>query len=121
MMTVGIIRIPFDDGQHIVYVNGENQNSATELGKLMHDFSCTNPDDMHFKILADRARYFKEDEKGVAHMCKVMEEMRTEAVERNRIINVKKMLADGLSVEKAAEYSGLSIEKVREIAGQKSA
>ena len=45
MMTVGIIRIPFDDAQHIVYVNGENQNSATELGKLMHDFSCTNPDD----------------------------------------------------------------------------
>ena len=31
----------------------------------MHDFSCTNPKDMYYKILADRVRYFKEDEEGV--------------------------------------------------------
>ena len=35
----------------------------TALGKLMHDFSCINAKDMHYKILADRVRYFKEDEK----------------------------------------------------------
>lgn len=28
----------------------------------MHDFSCTNPDDMNFALLANRVRYFKEDE-----------------------------------------------------------
>ena len=28
---------------------------------------------MHYKELADKVRYFKEDEKGVAAMCKVME------------------------------------------------
>ena len=48
----------------------------TALGKLMHDFSCINAKDMHYKILADRVRYFKEDEKGVETMCKAMEEMR---------------------------------------------
>ena len=69
---------PFNDGEHIVYVNGANKDGATELGKLMHDFFCTDPDDMHFKELADKVRYFKEDEKGVEAMCKVMEDMRNE-------------------------------------------
>lgn len=30
----------------------------------MHDFACINPEDMHYKILADKTRYYKEDEKG---------------------------------------------------------
>ena len=30
----------------------------------MHDFACTNPADMHYKILADKTRFFKENEKG---------------------------------------------------------
>ena len=51
----------------------------------MHDFFCTDPDDMHYKELADKVRYFKEDEKGVAAMCKVMEDMRNEAVEKRNI------------------------------------
>lgn len=48
----------FDDGEHIIYVNGENKDASTELGKLMHDFFCTDPDDMHYKELADKVRYF---------------------------------------------------------------
>ena len=69
----------FDDGEHIIYVNGADKDASTALGKLMHDFFCTDPDDMHYKELADKVRYFKEDEKGVASMCKVLEEMRNEA------------------------------------------
>lgn len=38
----------FDDGEHIIYVNGANKDASTELGKLMHDFFCTDPDDMHY-------------------------------------------------------------------------
>ena len=41
----------------------------------MHDFSCQNPEDMHYRLLADKTRYFKEDEKGVAAMCKLMEDL----------------------------------------------
>ncbi len=112
---------PFNDGQHIIYVNGEDRNSTTELGKLMHDFFCTDPGDMHYKQLADKVRYFKEDEKGVAAMCKVMEDMRMSVADEVRVENAKKMLADGIAIEKVAEYSGLSLEKVQELAGQKSA
>ena len=33
---------------------------------------------MKYPILAERVRYFKEDEKGVATMCKAMDDMRNE-------------------------------------------
>jgi len=68
----------FGDGSHIIYVNGKYRGDD-EVGKLMHDFSCTEPDDMNFEELAQKARYFKKDEKGVATMCKIMEDMRNEA------------------------------------------
>ena len=110
----------FDDGEHIIYVNGADKDASTELGRLMHDFFCTNPDDMHYKELADKVRYFKENEKGVAAMCKVMEDMRNEAakaaVEKDRTKNALEMLADGLSIEKVAQYSQLAIERVKELA-----
>ena len=68
----------FGDGSHIIYVNSQIKDE-TELGRLMHDFSCTDAKDMNYRILADRVRYFKEDEKGVQSMCRVMEDMRKEA------------------------------------------
>ena len=54
----------FGDESHIIYVNSQRKDE-TALGKLMHDFCCTDPGDMNYKILAERVRYFKEDEKGV--------------------------------------------------------
>ena len=116
---------PFDDGEHIIYVNGADKDASTELGKLMHDFFCTDPDDMHYKELADKVRYFKEDEKGVAAMCKVMEDMRNEsaktAVEKRNIEIALDMIRDGkLSLEQIAQYSRLAIERVKELATPKA-
>ena len=68
----------FNDQSHIIYVNSQIKDE-TALGKLMHDFTCTNAKDMYYEVLADRVHYFKEDEKGVAIMCKAMEDMRNEA------------------------------------------
>lgn len=80
-ITIGGNKVLFGDGSHILYVNGKYRGND-EIGKLMHDFSCTNPDDMNYEILAKRARYFKQDEKGVATMCKIMEDMRNEAAQQ---------------------------------------
>lgn len=110
---------PFDDGEHIIYVNGEDKDGATELGKLMHDFFCTDPDDMHFKQLADMVRYFKEDEKGVAAMCKVMEDMRAEAARMAVLESARetaeRMIKKGkMSLEEIAEYvPALSFEEIK--------
>lgn len=75
---------PFNDGEHILYVNGEYRGED-DLGKLMHDFNCNDPDDMNYKILADRAKYFKENPEGVKTMCKVMDDLRIESERRGEI------------------------------------
>ena len=58
---------PFDDGAHILYVNGEYRDDS-DIGRLMHDFNCTSADDRHFGILAEKTRYLKENPKGVSEM-----------------------------------------------------
>lgn len=70
---------PFNDREHILYVNGQ-YNGDDALGRLMHDFLCNDPDDMHYDLLAERSRYFKENPKGVSEMCKAMEDLRNEAL-----------------------------------------
>ena len=64
---------------HAIDSTKKEYRGNDEIGKLMHDFSCTNPDDMNYEALAKKARYYKQDKKGVATMCKIMEDMRNEA------------------------------------------
>lgn len=105
----------FDDKAHIIYVNAQIKDQ-TALGKLMHDFSCTDARDMNYKILADRVRYFKEDEKGVKSMCGVLEEMRKETAKEERMEIARRMLESGrLSCEEVANYVGLTKEEVESL------
>ena len=103
----------FGDESHIIYVNSQVKDQ-TALGKLMHDFSCINAKDMHYKILADRVRYFKEDEKGVETICKAREEMRNETAHEKAVEIAERMLKSGkLSYEEIAEFAELTIEEVK--------
>ena len=88
----------------------------------MHDFSCTDAKDMKYEILADRVRYFKEDERGVATMCRAMEEMRNETV-RERNIEIAKTMLDSkkLSYEDIALFSGLTVDEVKSLDTKKPA
>ncbi|MBQ6996305.1 MAG: PD-(D/E)XK nuclease family transposase [Lachnospiraceae bacterium] len=102
----------FEDEAHIIYVNCEYRDD-TPLGQLMHDFSCKNPSDMYYKILADKTRYYKEDKEGVAAMCKIMEDLINS--EKKEI--ALKMLQDGkLEKEEIARYLDLTLEQVEELA-----
>ncbi len=71
-ITIRKRKVLFGDGSHILYVNGKYRGND-EVGKLMHGFSCTNPDDMNYKVLAPKARYFKRDEKGVTKKIDFMQ------------------------------------------------
>ena len=110
----------FGDEAHIIYVNSQIKDD-TALGKLMHDFTCTNPDDMNYPVLAQRVRYFKEDTTGVATMCRAFEEVREETKREQAIESAKTMLADGLPYERIARYTKLSIEEVKALDDKKSA
>ena len=121
----------FGDGSHIMYVNGENRDE-TPLGRLMYDFSCADPENMNYQVLADWARYFKNDTEGVGVMCKLLEDMRNEALEegkregievgkREGVLNtVRCLVADGtLPLEKIAAFAGLPYDEVKAIAENK--
>lgn len=115
----------FGDEAHILYVNGEYRDDSP-MGILMHDFSCTDPEDMKYRELAERARYFKEDEKGVAVMCKAMEDMRNEAALAADLAARKKMalklLNNGrMTFGEIAEVAELSVDEVRVLAEKKGA
>ena len=69
------------------------------IGDLMHDFHCKKADDMKNKLLAERARYLKENEKGVKHMCRIMEDMEKEAKIEERIEMAAKILESGKMTE----------------------
>ena len=134
----------FDDGSHIVYVNGAMRGGDTPLGKLMHDFFCERPEEMNYSVLAERARQLKEDEREAKKMSSVMaqfkravraearEEFRTkfraeglaeglaegraEGAQQAQKGFVMKMLQAGeLTLKKIAEYSGLTLAQVKAI------
>ena len=106
-----VTNTPFNDREHILYVNGQ-YHGDDELGWLMHDFLCNDPNEMHYELLAVRSRYFKEDPKGVSEMCKAMEDMRNEALERGRAEGHLNTLVD--SVRSLKARLGLSDQQVKD-------
>jgi hypothetical protein len=114
--------VQFNDGEHIIYVNGSMKTKDTALGRLISDFYCTDAKDMCYKELSERVRHFKETEKGVDTMCDILDEMKNEASDKRAADIALNMITAGkLTFEEIAKYSGLPIEKVRELAGNKSA
>ncbi len=85
----------FGDEEHILYINGAYRGDD-ELGHLMHDFCCSNPDDMYNEDMADSSRYFKESEKGVSEMCTIMEDLRQESIEIGREKGMEEGMEKGM-------------------------
>jgi len=113
----------FGDGSHIIYVNGAYRGNDA-IGRLMHDFSCTNPNDMNYKELAKKARYFKEEKEGVASMSQILEDMRNEVAKETAKATAKetaeRMIKIGkMSLDEIATYvPTLSIDELKELEEQ---
>ena len=59
----------FDDGAHIVYINSRyDGDNFSALKDLMHDFWCTDPDEMRHTLLAERMRFLKNPLEGAGNM-----------------------------------------------------
>ena len=98
---------PLNDRRNILYVNGQYRDN-TDIGMLMHDFNCSNPDEMLIPMLAERTRYLKTNPKEVEHMCKQMEQVANTAVLQEYI---RLVTEDNFPVEKAAKNSGLTVDE----------
>lgn len=110
----------FNDKSHIVYVNAQIKDK-TELGKLMHDFFCTDTQDMFYPVLANRVQYFKYDMKGVATMCRAFEEVREETKREQSIKIAQKMLRAGMDYKEIADMVELPVDEIKALDTKKPA
>ena len=113
-------RIHLGDGTHLIYVNG-SYDGDDPLGWLMRDFREPDPEKMHYKVLAERVNYLKNDTKGEKEMCQIMEEIaekrfqkgiqkgRLEGIQEGRLEGIQK----GIQVTiKLYRQLGLSNEEI---------
>ena len=119
--------LSFDDEAHIIYVNGayNNPNDTSELAKLVHDFRCSNADEMYTQLLAERTRYFKETPEGVSEMCKAMEEMqktaRAEGKKEGILETLVSLVKDGiLTLAEAAGRYNVTVSEFEALTGLKA-
>ena len=115
----------FKDGSYIIYVNGAYRGN-TPLGKLMHDFACAKPDEMHYNEIKETVRYFKETKEGKEFMCEILDELirkgrkeghaegKLEGINDNKKDVALRMLSFGkYALTEIAIISGLKIEEVK--------
>ena len=97
----------FCDESHIIYVNGEYR-AENDIGRLMHDFSCFDPDDMYFDLLQEATRYYKENPKGVETMCRAFEEVRVQGREQTQLEVIRNLMNNlKLSAQQAMDAMGI--------------
>ena len=107
----------FNDGSHIIYVNGSYKDDNDPVGKLMHDFRCLSSVDMFYPILAKQVKYFKETEGGQEIMCQVFEDLAEKRVTEEKKAFARRLIARGKqTLEEIAEDAELPLEVVRDLA-----
>lgn len=115
----------FNDGNHILYVNGEYKDDESAIGKLMHDFRCTRPSDMFYPELKEPTHYFKETEGGRAIVCETIEsygnDMRNEGRAEGEQKKAKEMAVElyknGVSVPVIATAASVSVDIINKWLG----
>ncbi len=127
------LKQPFNDGSHIIYVNGAYQGD-NKVGKLMHDFHCMAASDMNYPELAAAVQHFKEG-KGRADMCEAVEkygqELAEEAARQGRKEGIKegrkegkqallqkqvaKKIKKGKNLNQIAEELEVTVEEVKAV------
>ena len=105
----------FRDGTHIIYVNGATR-SKSEIGKLVHDLTCTNAAEMYFDVLKKKVSQFKNSEEGRRVMCKAVEGLVEKGKRETMIAMAKRLLANGkLVLKEIAECTGLSLAQIKKL------
>ena len=107
--------LDFGDGAHVVYANGTWRGND-DLGRLMHDFNCSDPSDMNFDVLSKQVYKFKNSEEGRREMCEAMERIEARGKRETMLATAKRMLKDGvLALKDIARYSGLTLAQIKKL------
>lgn len=84
----------FDDGAHIIYVNGEYQGND-DMGRLMHDFRSAKAEDMELALLKETVSRYKNNPEEVAVMCEELEKWSLEERQEGRMEGHREGLQEG--------------------------
>lgn len=113
----------FNDKAHIIYVNSQIRDD-TALGRLMHDFYCTDAKEMFYPTLAQRVKYFKEDDEGVTIMCELMDNIKKEGLEEGKreqlVESILGAYNDNWSISDIARFLKISSDEVRKVIKENS-
>gem|GEM_PF-3436909 len=91
---------PADVGTTMIYVNCEYRGDD-EIGRLIHDMMCSNPDNIYDKDIREKVKRVKEG-KEIRRMCEVLDTAVRKAVSRER---------QKLNTEKNREIAAIVREK----------
>ena len=79
-----------------------------EVGRLMHDFFCKDPKDMHNAVLARNVKRYKTEKKGVVTMCRVSEKIQN----KEKAEDVKNLMeTTGWSFEQTCDKMKIPAER----------
>ena len=76
---------------------------------------------MYYSVLAERARYFKKNEKGREEMSEVIERFAEQVAYQKTVEIAKGLLADGMSIDFTVRHTKLPLEEVQKLAEKRSA
>ena len=108
---------PFNDGAHIIFVNGSYEGQD-DIGKLMHDFRSRNADDILLEPLKETVNRYKNNPEEVSVMDKELQAWLNEeraageaqGTEKTQMSSIRALMKNaGVTAEKAMEL--LSIDK----------
>ena len=113
-----------DNGLAEVYVNTAINDGST-IAELMECFMQEQVENKKFPLLSSRVWYYKNEEKGVRTMCKIMEDYAKEKVDEAVLENAKNLFENGCSLDMViASFKNISEEVIRklyeEVIGAKS-
>ena len=107
----------FKDREHIIYINASYKDESTELGKLLHDFMCSDPKDMIIPEISECVNEWKNTRKGEEIMCKAVEDYAKEKAERKAMDIALTLLKLGkLTVGEIGLSTKLSVEMITQLA-----
>lgn len=115
--------LELNDGMHVLYVNGAKRTAPTRLGKMLHDFFCSDPDEMKNREFAQRAKDLKLKTEGRATMCRILERVKARGIAEGeakgeaklRKVVAKLIAAGKMTLAEIAEVSGLALREVRKL------
>ena len=85
---------PFNDRSYIYYVNGA-YNGNDDIGKLVHDFQCKNPEKFYFEELAEKVRFFKTTKEGIMEISSLLKKTADKYIKQNKDKYIAKGKAEG--------------------------